>query len=145
MGTTEIVVNDRIRRGLEALAEKHGYAEVIAEADDTPHLFVDMGVFDLTEYPYDQDEARVILRIHQDFPQGRHYGLATVPVLTVDGRKPDSAHVNKPKAEAIRQAGIRVDYLFWSRDWQEMTVSQATDMAKATAFVRGTLMNPFDE
>ncbi|WP_255153062.1 hypothetical protein [Halorarius halobius] len=144
MGTPEIVVGDNIRDGAEALHEKHGQAEVVAEAGDQPYVFIDLGPVALDEYDYDQDEARVILRIHKDFPNGQHYGLVTVPLLTVDGNQPDNTTVNHDHAQALREVGIDEDYLYWSRDWRELTVSKPEHMARATALVRGTLRNPFN-
>lgn len=144
MGAPGIVVGDNIRDGATVLREKHGHAEVIAEADDQPYVFIDLGPVTLEEYDYDQDEARVILRIHKDFPEGQHYGLITVPALTVNGKQPDNTTVNHDQAQALRKAGIEEDYLYWSRDWRELTVSEPEHMARATAFVRGTLGNPFN-
>lgn len=144
MGGSEIVAGDNIRDGVQALREKHGHAEVIAEDGNQPYVFVDFGPIGLDEYRYDQDEARVILRIHKDFPNGRHYGLVTVPVLTVDGKQPDNTTMNHDHAQAIRQDGIEEDFLYWSRDWRELSVSEPEHMARATAFVRGTLRNPFN-
>ena len=142
MSPSEPAVSERIRTAIDALAEKHGEAEVIAR--DALYLFVDMGVVQVGRFDYDQDEARIILRIHQDFPDERHYGMVTVPVLTVDGRDPDNTTRNHQQAQALRQVGIE-DYLYWSRDWREISPRKATDLAKATAFVRGTLSNPFDD
>lgn len=144
MDTSSIVLSKEIQCGLSALADRHGYAEIVTEDDDKPYIFVDLGDIDLIGYDYDQESARVILRIHKDFPGGRHYGMVTIPVLTVDGQQPDSTTVNHPQAEPLHHAGIEEDYLYWSRDWQEFPVSEAEDMAKATAFVRGTLRNPFE-
>lgn len=144
MGGEDIVIGNDIRRGVKALAEKHGHAEVIAQDGDHPFAFVDMGEVDIQGYEFDQevDEARVILRIHKDFPGGQHYGMVTIPILTVDGRDPDHTTRNHPHAECIRQVGITEDYLYWSRDWRELSVNDPEDMANATAFVRGTLRNP---
>lgn len=144
MGAPEIVVGDNIRDGVEALHEKHGQAEVVAEASDQPYVFVDLGQVALEEYDYDQDKARVILRIHKDFPNGQHYGLVTVPLLTENENQPDNTTVNHDHAQALREAGIDEDYLYWSRDWRELTVSEPEHMARATALVRGTLRNPFN-
>jgi hypothetical protein len=144
MGAPEIVVGDNIRDGAEALHEKHGQAKVVAEAGDQPYVFIDLGPVALEEYDYDQDEARVILRIHKDFPSGKHYGMVTIPVLTVNGSQPSSTHVNKKQARCLRQIGINEDYLFWSRDWRELTVTKGKDMAKARAFIQGTLRYPFN-
>lgn len=145
MDTSSIVVSKEIQRGLSALDDKHGHAEIIAQDDERSYVFVDLGEIDLNGYGYDQDSARVILRIHEDFPGGRHYGMVTVPVLTVDGQRPDSTTVNHQQADCLNMAGIEDDYLYWSRDWQEFPVTEAGDMAKATAFFRGTLRNPFDK
>ena len=144
MGAPEIVIGDNIRDGAEALDGKHGHAEVIAEADDQPYVFIDLGPVALDEYDYDQDDARVILRIHKDFPNGQHYGLVTIPVMTMNEQQPDNTTVNHDHAQTLRQAGIEEDYLYWSRDWRELTVSEPEHMARATAFVRGTLRNPFN-
>lgn len=144
MSDTDLVLNERIRAGVEALAESHGQAEVIAQDDEEPYVFVDIGEVDLDGYDYDQEEARVILRVHKDFPRSRHYGLVTIPILTVDGRDPDHTTRNHDHAECLRQSGIEENYLYWSRDWQELTVSDAKEMTKAIAFVHGTLRNPFE-
>lgn len=145
MGTVEFVVSERMQRGIETLAEKHGHAEPIVQ--DDPYVFVDIGMFDIRGYGFDQgvDEARVILRIHKDFPQGRHYGMVTIPILTVGGRDPDHTTRNHQHAECLREVDIMEDYLYWSRDWQELTLADAEDMDKAVAFVRGTLRNPFED
>lgn len=143
MGAPGLVVGDNIRDGAQALREKNGHAEVIAEASNQPYVFIDLGPVPLKEYDYGRGEARVILRIHKDFPEGQHYGLVTVPVLTVNGKQPDNTTVNHDHAQALRQAGIEEDYLYWSRDWRELTVSEPEHMARAIAFVRGTLGNPF--
>jgi len=143
MQDQSIILSDEIQRGLSALAEKHGHAEAIAEAHDQPYVFVDLGTLDLSGYDYDQREARVILRIHKDFPEGQNYGMVTNPILTVDGQQPDNTTRNHQQAQCLRQIGIKEDYLYWSRDWREFSVSKAEDMAKAIAFVRGTLRNPF--
>lgn len=145
MGDVDPVLGDNIREGVEALAESHGHAKVIVEDDDQPYVFVDIGEVALGSYDYDQEEAQVILRIHKDFPRGRHYGMVTIPILTVNGRDPDNTTRNHPHAECLRHAGIKEDYLYWSRDWQELTVSEPEDMARATAFVHGTLRNPFED
>lgn len=147
MGAGEIVLGEDLQTGVEALAEKHGQAEVIAQGNDQPYVFVDIGGFDIRGFGFDQevDEARVILRVHKDFPQGQHYGVVTIPVLTVDGDDPDNTTRNHPHAECLRDFGITEDYLYWSRDWQELSMSEPEDMAKAVAFVRGTLRNPFND
>lgn len=143
MSEEDIVVGEQLQTGLTALAEHHGQAELIVEDGEQPYVFVDIGTFDLEGYDYDQTEARVILRIHKDFPRGRNYGMVTIPVLTVGDRNPDNTTRNHQHAECLREAGIDSDYLYWSRDWQELTVTEADDMAKAVAFVHGTLGNPF--
>lgn len=137
-------INERIREGIEALAEKLGYAELLTEDETSPYVYVDLGPFSLEEFEYEQSEARVILRIHRDFPDGQNYGMVTIPVLTIDGETPAHTDRNDSKAKSLRQAGIDGDYLFWSRDWREVSVNEASDMAKATAFVHGTLANPFN-
>lgn len=142
MPASEMVLGDNIRSGVEALREKHDRAEVIAEDDDEPYVFIDLGQVDLNEYGYDQDEARIVLRIHKDFPREQNYGMVTIPVLTVDGSTPDNTTKNGDKARSLRDIDIEEDYLFWSRDWREVTVSRPQDMVKAIAFVRGTLGNP---
>lgn len=143
MTKSDFVVGDNIRTGVAALARKHGHAEVIAAAENQPYVFVDLGEIGLDGYGYDQPSARVILRIHKDFPDGQHYGMVTVPVLTVDGRQPQNTTINKDQAHSIRDAGVDDDYLYWSRDWRELSVSRPEDMAKGVAFVRGTLRHPF--
>lgn len=145
MGGSEIVVGENIRDGLAALREEHDRAEVVG--GDDPYLLVDLGRFDLTSYPYDQDEARVFIRVHKDFPSGRHYGLFTIPVLTVDGDQPDNTEKNHQHGQPLSDAGIDGDYLQWSRDWQEVPFPAdpgPEEMAKAPTFVRGTLRNPMD-
>jgi len=138
-----IVVSDEIRRGVEALIEKCGHAEIIAEDDNQPYVFIDLGKMDLQGYDFDQSEARVILRVHKDFPRGHHYGIVTIPVLTIGNRDPDSTTRNHPQASCLRQAGITDEYLYWSRDWEEISLDDPEDMKRAVAFVRGTLRNPF--
>jgi hypothetical protein len=143
MSGSDGVVGRNIRNGVEELDKKTGYAAVVAVDDSKPYVFVDLGEHDLTDYTYDQDEARVILRLHKDFPNGQHYGMITVPVLTVDGKQPDNTTENHGQASCLRDAGIEEDYLYWSRDWREVPVSEPQHMVRATAFVRGTLGSPF--
>lgn len=146
MDAEDIVISDEIRKGVEAFAEKHGHAEVVAQDDDRPYVFVDIGQISIQGYGFDQEEneAKVILRVHKDFPNGQHYGMITIPVLTIDGRIPDHTTRNHQHAECLRQIGITVEYLYWSRNWQELAVNEAEDMDKVIAFVRGTLRNPFN-
>lgn len=144
MSGSDDVVGENIRTGVDELDKKTGYASVVAVDDGKPYIFVDLGEIALTGYSYDQDQARIILRIHKDFPDGQHYGMITIPLLTVDGRQPDSTTENHGQASCLRDAGIEEDYLYWSRDWQEVPVSEPHHMARATAFIRGTLGSPFE-